>query len=66
MQPCRILPTKARANIASPNNRGYAMTDPDPCLCGDPECLRCFPRYNDDNEEDAPEGGDGLGAGDFG
>ena len=27
------------------------MTSYEPCLCGDPECRRCFPRSD---EDDAP------------
>lgn len=29
------------------------MKTPEPCLCGDPECKRCFPQYGcyeDENE----------------
>lgn len=28
---------------------------PEPCLCGDPECRRCFPRYEEVDEDWAYE-----------
>ena len=37
-----------------------------PCLCGDPECRRCFPNVGEDEEEDLRErdGDDGSSYGD--
>ncbi len=26
------------------------MSDIEPCLCGDPECLLCFPSYNGEDD----------------
>lgn len=27
------------------------MPDQEPCLCGDPFCLRCFPQYYEEDED---------------
>ncbi len=27
----------------------------EPCMCGDPECGNCFPRYKEEDEDEAYE-----------
>lgn len=31
------------------------MNIPEPCMCGDPECPNCFPRYEEDDGDELYE-----------